>query len=294
VVAVRLGAGIPIALALGAAAAGPWVLAAIALAGLLALCSRWTVPSAQSTVDSATRRIRTLAGLARVAVFASAFGVYLFPAHSGLAAPALVVVVTAADLAGVSLPPALRRWILGWLLIAAGVLIALCLVIAPADAPAPVGTPSAGGLLLATAVMFPLLVPGREKAVWGWICGSTAVAMAIAAAALYQLGPVRLGLSVTSLRDLLAAADAAELNSLLTIVVALATVPAALTTFTEARTGVADGLRGERAPATLACGIVAAVAASLAGPAIALVLAGVLAFAEVLAGLAARYREKCD
>jgi hypothetical protein len=294
VVAVRLGAGIPIGLAVGAAAAGSWVLAAIALAGLLALCSWWTVRSAQSTVDSATRRIRTFAGLARVAFFAAAFGVYVVPAHPGLAAAALVAAVTVADLAGAFLPAAVRRWIVGTLVLAAAVLIALCLVISPATAPAPVETPSAGGLLLATAVMFPLLTPGRERAGWVWVCGSAAVAMAVTAAALYQLGPVRLGLSVTSLRDLLAAADAADLGPLLTIVVVLATVPAALSTFTEARTGVADGPLRARMPMTLACGLVSAVLAVLAGPAVALVLAAGLAFAEVLAGLVARYREKGD
>jgi hypothetical protein len=269
VVAVRLGAGILIALAVGAAAAGPWVLAAIALAGILAFGALRS-PVAGSP---AGRWTRAFAGLARVVVFASAFGAYVFPGSPGLAAAALVVVVTAAGLAGVSLPDLARRWVAGALLLAAGVLVALCLAIRPVDVVAPLGPPPPGGLLLATLVMFPLLTrrPG-PRAAW-WIGGSTAVALAVAAAAIYQLGPDRLGFAVTSLRDLLSAADAAALGPL------LSTVPAALSSFTEAKSEVTASV-----PVTLACGLGAAVAAAFAGPVVALALAAALAFAEILAG----------
>jgi hypothetical protein len=279
VVAVRLGAGVLIALAVGAAAAGPWVLVAIALAGLLAIGALRT-PVADGP---ASRWTRALAELARVVVFASAFGAYVFPGSPGLAAAALVVVVTAASLAGVSLPGAARRWIAGALLLAAGVLVAVCLAIRPVDVVAPLEPPPPGGLLLATLVMFPLLTRRpRPRAAW-WIGGSVAVALAVAAAALYQLGPDRLGFSVTSLRVLLSAADAADLVPLLTIVVVLATVPAALVAFTEAKAEVANTV-----PVTLACGIGAAVAALFAGPVVALAIAAALAFGEIVAG----YREK--
>lgn len=272
---VRLGAGILIALAAGAAAAGPWVLGAIALSGVLAACSPRAAP-APGWVTASAR-------LGRVSVFASAFGVYVFPVAPGLAGAGLVLLVTAAASAGVSVPDLLRRWIAGVLVLAAVVLVALCLAIRPVDVIAPLGAPSAGGLLLAVVVMFPLLArPSREGAIW-WVGGSTAVALAIAAVALYQLGPVRLGLSATSLRDLLAAADAGQLGPLLTVVAVLATVPAALTEFTEA----ADGLPRGR---TLACGIGAAVVTALVSPVVVLILAGLLAFAEVFAGFAARYR----
>ena len=271
----RLGAGILIALAVGAATAGPWVLAAIALAGILAFGALRS-PVAGSP---AGRWTRAFAGLARVVVFASAFGAYVFPGSPGLAAAALVVVVTAAGLAGVSLPDLARRWVAGALLLAAGVLVALCLAIRPVDVVAPLGPQPPGGLLLATLVMFPLLTrrPG-PRAAW-WIGGSTAVALAVAAAAIYQLGPDRLGFAVTSLRDLLSAADAAALGPLLTLVVVLSTVPAALSSFTEAKSEVTASV-----PVTLACGLGAAVAAAFAGPVVALALAAALAFAEILAG----------
>jgi hypothetical protein len=120
------------------------------------------------------------------------------------------------------------------------------------------------------------------------------VALAVTVAALHQLGPVRLGLSPRPMLDVLAAADARPLTPLLMVVVVLATVPAALVTFTEA-TGTATGRsRHERRSVTVACGISAAVIAGLAGPAGALVLAASSAFAEVLTGLPARYRARRD
>jgi hypothetical protein len=277
VVGVRLGAGILIALAVGVAAAGPWVLVAIAVAGLLA--------AGALRAEPAPGWVTASAGLARVSVFGWAFGAYVFPAYPGLAAAVLVLVVMAAALAGVTVPDVLRRWISGVLVVAAAVLVALCLAVRPVSVLAPVEAPSAGGLLLAVVVMFPLLVRARRPGAVRWIAGSALVALAVAAVALYQLGSVRLGLSATSLRDLLAAADAVQLGPLLTVVAALATISAALTGFTEA---VAD-LPRER---TLVGGIVAAAFAAFAGPVILLVLAALLALAEVFAGVTARYRDR--
>jgi hypothetical protein len=279
VVAVRLGAGVLIALAVGAAAAGPWVLMAIALAGLLALGALRT-PVADGP---AGRWTRALAELALVVVFASAFGAYVFPGSPGLAAAALVVVVMAVSLAGISPPDYARRWIVVALVVSAVLLVALCLAIRPVTVVAPLDPPPPGGLLLATLVMFPLLTRRPSpRAAW-WICGSTAVALAMAAAALYQLGPDRLGLSVTSMHEVLSAADAADFLPLLTIVAGLATVPAALVSCTAAKAEVASTV-----PVTLACGIGAAVAAAFAGPVVALAVAAALAFGEIVAG----YREK--
>jgi hypothetical protein len=281
VVGVRLGAGLLIALAVGAAAAGPWVLVSIALAGLLAFAAL----RAPVVTGPATLWTRGLAELARVVVFATAFGAYVVPESPGLAAAALVVVVTAVSFAGISLPDYARRWIVVALVLMALLLIALCLAIRPVSVVAPLEPPPPGGLLLATLVMFPLLTrPPSARAAW-WIGGSTAVALGVAAVALYQLGPNRLGLSVTSLRELLSAADAADFVPLLTVVAVLATVPAALSDFTEARTDF-----GHAVPRTLVLGLVAAVAAAFAGPVIALAVAAALAFGEVVAG----YREKRD
>ena len=273
----RLGAGILIVLAVGAAAAGPWLLAAIVVSGLLA--------AGALSAGPAPGWVTASAGLARVCVFAWAFGAYVVPGAPGLAAAVLILVVTAAALAGVPVPDVVRRWISGVLVLAAAVLVALCLAIRPVTVFAPVGAPSAGGLLLAVVVMFPLLVRARRPGAIWWIAGSAVVALAVAAVALYQLGPVRLGLSATSLRDLLAAADAVQLGPLLTVVAALATISAALTGFTDAVAGLPRGH-------TMLGGVVAAALAASVGPVILLVLAALLAFAEVFAGVAARYRDR--
>jgi hypothetical protein len=293
---VRLGAGVLIALAVGAEAAGPWVLAGIALAGLLALGSLWTVQSGHAagnaTGSVAGRAVGAAADLARVAVFASAFSAYLLPSQPGLAASALVAGVAAADLVGVRVPDGLRRWITITLVLAAAVLVGLCVAISPVRVAIATGAPSVPGVLLATAVMFPLLMPDRREHGVGRVCGSTVVALAVAGAALYQLGPERLGLSPAPLLDVLAAADASAVAPLLTVVVVVATVPAALTTFTEAAIRLADGAARERRSITVACGVVTAAVAALAGPAIGLVLAAALTVAELLIGFAARYGER--
>jgi hypothetical protein len=288
VVRVRLGAGLLIALAVGAAAAGPLLPAGIALAGLLALGSLWAVPPGRRAGNPAG----AMASLARVTVFASAFGGYLVPGRPGLAAAGLVAGVLAADLVGVRLPDGPRRWITVTLVLAAAVLIGVCVAISPVRVAMPTQAPSVPGVLLATAIMFPLLIPDRQAlAVWR-ICGSTMVALAVAGVALYQLGPERLGLSPTSLLELLAAADASALAPLLTVVVVVAAVPAALTTFTEASSRLADRTGREVRATKVICGVLTAAVAALACPAIALVLAATLTFAEVLIGLVARYGER--
>jgi hypothetical protein len=300
VVGVRLGAGVLIALAVGAEAAGPWVLAGIALAGMLALGSLWTVQSGHSagnatgnaTGSVAGRAVGAAADLGRVVVFASAFGAYLLPGKPGLAAPALVAGVVAADLVRVRLPDELCRWITITLVLTAAVLVGLCVAISPVRLAGANGAPSVTGVLLATAIMLPLLVPDRRERGVRRVCGSTAVALAVAGAALYQLGPKRLGLSPTPLLDVLAAADASAVAPLLIVVVLLATVTAALTTFTEATTRLADAAARERRSTTVACGVVTAAMAALAGPAIALVLAGALTSAELFISLATRYSKR--
>ncbi|WP_052371786.1 hypothetical protein [Amycolatopsis taiwanensis] len=279
-----LGAGLLVALAAGAAVAGWWLLAGIALAGLLAglqVAGSATVhPRAEWLLDGA----RTAARLAGVPLFAAAFAGYLVPRYSALTALGVVLLVTAVDAAGFTLPRPARGWLLGVLLAAAAGLVAVCLAIPPA--PAVGGTPPFSGAFAAAAVFFPLLTGGRgrggqgRKKAW-WLAGSVAVALAVCAAALYQMGGVRLGLSRVPLRDLLAAGDAQALLPLLAGVVVIATVPAALGALAQARARFSV-----RPVASMACGAVAAVGAVLLEPVEALLLAAALALAEVLvAGL---------
>jgi hypothetical protein len=284
VAGVRLGAGFLIALAVGAAAAGTWVLVAIAVAGALAAVARWAVPAGQTRE---VRALATAAGLARVAVFGEVFGVYLFPLHRGIAAAVLVLAVAAADLAGLRLPEWPRKWITGALALAALVLVALCVAIPPVSSSSGMSSSglSAGGVLLAVVVMFPWLLPDRPEHSLRRVAGATAIALVVAGAALYQLGPIRLGLSTDSMRDLLAAADAESLAPVLAVVVVLATVSAALGTFGDARTE-----SGGDTVTLVVCAVVTAAVAGFATPVAALVLAAGLAVARVLVELPARYR----
>lgn len=269
VAGVRLGAGLGIALAAGAAAGGWWLPAGVALAGVLVLC----VPRAElpPRVAPLTEGARLMARLGLVPVFASAFAVYLLPEYRAPAAVGVVLVVTVVDAFGLSLPRFVRGWILGILLVGAASLVALCLAIAPERGVG--GGPGVTGLFAAAAVLFPLLERRKPDR---WLVGTVVVAAAVCVAALYQLGPVRLGLSHAPLRDLLAAVDGQAIEPLMAGVVVIAALPAALGALTQARGTL------PRPVNSVLCGLLAAVGAALLEPVQALLVAAALALAEVL------------
>lgn len=281
----RLAGGLLIALAVGTSGADYWVLAAAVFAAVLAVAAEALLPPVGGTRPE--RIASSVSRLGLVLVLATTFGQYLFPAAPGAAAAVFAVAVAVADLAGVRLGDYAARWVTGLSLAAAASLIAICVGIPPLAqfiAPDP---PSAPGLGLAVLVLLPFLLPRRPGA--GRAAAVGTVAVAITAVALYQLGPVRLGLSATSFRELLAAADAVSLLPVLTVVVAVVTVPVAVDAFTDGR----ERLSPERPKATLACGLIVAVAAAFAGPVVALGLAGVGTLAElVLRVRARRYRAR--
>ncbi|MFE5572132.1 hypothetical protein ACFQ68_44495 [Amycolatopsis japonica] len=283
----RLAGGLLIALAVGTSGADYWVLVAVVVAAVLAVAAEALLPPLGDTRPE--RIAGSVSRLGLVLVFATTFGQYVFPSAPGAAAAVFAAVVTVADLAGVRLGDYAARWVTGLSLAAAVSLIAICVGIPPLAqfiAPDP---PSVPGLGLAVLVLLPFLLPRRPGA--GRAAAVAAVAVAITAVALYQLGPIRLGLSATSFRELLAAADAVSLLPVLTVVAAVVTVPVAVDAFTEGR----ERLSPERPKATLACGLIVAVAAFFAGPVVALALAGVGTLAElVLRVRARRYRSKSD
>lgn len=221
-----LGAGILGALAVAAAGAGWWLLGGMALAALLAEGARRSVGEPRGRTALA---LRAASRLALVVLFATVFVAYATPTYPVAAALGFVGLVVIALATGVRVSAPARKWLTGALLVAAMAFVALSVAIAPASPPA-VTAPEPAGFLLSAAVLFPLFAGLRGSR----LALGAAVVAVVAAAALYQLGPVRLGLSPTSLRDVLAAADATALQPVLVAVVVLATVPAALIAFDDA------------------------------------------------------------
>ncbi|MBE1497427.1 hypothetical protein H4696_004527 [Amycolatopsis lexingtonensis] len=273
----RLGGGLLVLLAAGAAGAGWWLLAGLVLAAVAAGASARVPEPGDALVD---RVVVALARLAETTVYAIAFGAYVFPAHRELAAAAFVVVVAGAGFAGLKVPTIVVR-IAGGLLLAAGlVLVVVCVAVPPVGTADGLRPPDFAGVLVAAVLALPFLRPrGREHAgLRVLLLGAVAVLAAFAA--LYQLGAVRLGLSLTSLRDLLAAADADALQPLLTAVAVVATVVPALAAGVEVRTRA--GVPG------LAGLAVAAVAAYFLPVLPVLVAAGLVTVTELLLGVRAR------
>ncbi|WP_410568940.1 hypothetical protein [Amycolatopsis sp. cmx-4-61] len=273
----RLGGGLLVALAAGAAGAGWWLLAGLVLAAIAAGVTAGLPEPGDTLVD---RVAVAVARLAEVAVYAIAFGAYVFPAHRALAAAAFAVVVAGAGFAGPKLPTIVVRAVGGLLLAAGAALVAVCVAVLPVGTSDGLRPPDFAGVLVAAVLVLPFLRPaGRGRAgLRALLLGAVAVLAAFAA--LYQLGAVRLGLSPTSLRDLLSAADADALQPLLTAVAVVATVVPAFAAGTEvrARTGL-PGLAGLAA---------AAAAASLLPVLPALVIAGLAAVIELLLRVRAR------
>ncbi|WP_033295550.1 hypothetical protein [Amycolatopsis jejuensis] len=269
----RLAGALLVVLAAGAAGAGYWLLAGVVIAALVAAGA---VRLPMLGDGQADRWVGGISRLAQVVVLALAFGAYVFPQQPAYAAAGLVVFVAAADFAGLRLPELLVKWLLGLLLVAAAVLVALCLAVAPVAKAGGIGAPNVAAIVVAAVIVLPFLVSdGRST---GRALALGLVAVVVTVVVLLQLGPVRLGLSGTAFRDLLYAADAGQLQSLLTVVVVLATVPAALTTFTDAReryapSGELPGFAG---------GLGAAVAAVFVPVWVAVLVAGLGTVAELV------------
>ncbi|RBM20055.1 hypothetical protein DI005_14475 [Prauserella sp. PE36] len=272
----QVGAGILGALAVAASAAGWWLLGGAVLAAALAFCAQWTVPEPEGRGATIHRGLRSGARIASVAFYASVFAAYSVPGSAWLGACVFVLLVTAADAAGVGIGDYWRRWIAGLLVVAGVAFVAVSVAIAPAGPTGEPSWPGVPGLLLAGAVLFPLLTGLDSRR----LATGAVLVVAVAAAALYQLGPVRLGLSVSSLRDALAAANAEALQPLLGGVVVLAIMPAALLALTEARQ---DLRPHRRLVGTAACGLASAVLAVVLTPVGALFVAAAFALAQAFA-----------
>lgn len=295
-----LGAGLLIGLAAGAAAGGWWLPGGIALAAAVAGLAVWRRPA-----ELPALRLAVLISLA--AMTASTFAVYLVPAQPVLASSTVIALMTAALLTGAEVRSFGRRLLAGVLLAAAAVFVAVCFAIGRPGSgdywavytpdlampfqtrPMPVpGLPGPAGVLSAAVVLFALfttLTPDLPRRTQLLRIGAGAgVAVAVAAAALYQLGAFRLGLSPTTLRDVLAAAEASGLGTLLDALVVVVTVPVLLMLLTAARDELAKVWQAPSAARTVVAGALAALLAAVLVPAIALVVASTFALGATLLG----------
>lgn len=288
-------AGLFIILAVAASWAGWWLLAAVVLAGCLAWVARRSTP--RGRVGELLAAVREWL-LFVVSVTVPAAYLASAPTSVGTAEVAylavvagVVLVAVAADALGANSSDRTSRWPVVLFGVAAAAFVAVCLAIPPAPQPITDSDPfSPFGLLVATTVVLPWLMgldPVR-------LAVGTVAGLAVGAAALYQLGPIRLGLSVTSLRDVLAAADAAALTSMLIAVAALAGLTSAvgcagrLRQAGERLTG--GGNTGRWGGAALVAVGGAAIWAAVLGPVSAVLLAGAVALTEVVHGLTGRRR----
>ncbi len=241
--AAALGGGALLTSGPAAAAAGWWSLAALALAGLVALLTAVSFAdlAAQSSPASVFAHVRTRLGvlpgrLAGVlacagwtvagATVAGAMGAYLWPARPRLAAVALVAAVLVAVLARWRpTPPA--RWLIFvvtmvtmLVFIVAGLAIDPVAQAVPTD-PGVSGADDPTGVLTAAGVLsFGFLNADRVRSprtAAGTVVAVAAMSGLVLWTALRQLGGPRLALSPTPLRDALAAADGAAIDPLLTL-----------------------------------------------------------------------------
>lgn len=222
--AAMLGAGLLVGIAPASSAAGGWMLAGLVLAALVA------VVCGLSTSERTTP-LATLGRTAGAVAIAGAFGRYVLPEHPIVAAVMLLGVATMLIALGFRSP----RWLIraGVLAVLAmlAVFVAACLAIEPppnaAVADDPAGLPAATAFLIFAFLGTDrkLRAPRHRMIAIGV---ALVVYLAVAGAALYQLGGARLGFSPVPLRDALAAADASGLDPVLSVGAALAAVLALL------------------------------------------------------------------
>ncbi|MGQ0842050.1 hypothetical protein [Actinokineospora sp.] len=241
-----LAAGALLTFSLAAAEAGWWSLAAVVLAGLVALLTACSLAdlAAQSGPGGGYPHVRNrlgavpgrLAGVLELGgrlvagtAVAGAAGAYLLPGQPIVAAVGLVVVARAVAVGGFRPSRAVARVTAAVVIVTLGVFVAVAFAIEPAGQVAAVepgapGSDDPTGLLAAAGLLFFGFLGFERVAASGarlrtglvTVVAVAAGALLVGFAALRQLGGPRLAYSPTPLRDALAAADGAALDPLLT------------------------------------------------------------------------------
>jgi APA family basic amino acid/polyamine antiporter len=290
-VAASFGAGLFLGLAPAASLAGRWLL--VAFLGAAVVGSVAVLSTSDRPIETLPLRLRrfgfvlgTVGRLAAAVAIAGTVATYLTP----LAALGVVVAATAA--AAVGLPPVVTRVatvvVLGVLL----VVVVACFAIAPAAPPvaaddggSPLGVLAAAGLLSVCFFGVERGAGGRRGVVV--VLGVVAIGcLAVAGAALHQVGAPRLAISPAPLRAVLAAADASAVEPLLLVGLVVGCGFALL--------GVLRGLRVSGVPRVrlaVAGGAATAFGALLVPPTAALAAAAVLLLGDaVFRAIAVRHR----
>lgn len=222
------GAGLFLALAPASALAGWWLVPAMVLAAAVAVLFALSTPDSSPSWPAPL--VGILGRIAAAAAAATAFGRYALPGRPEVGAVTLVIVVTAVVLLAPPLPGAVER-VAAVLVVGVLVVVAVaCFTIAPVDlAVAPPadasGADTAAGMFPAAVLLFlcfigsPSSVRRERLAV---ITIVLVVSLAVAIAALWQLGGERLAISRVPLRDAMAAADASGADGLLAVGVTVA------------------------------------------------------------------------
>ncbi|GHH52616.1 APC family permease [Lentzea cavernae] len=254
-----LGAGVFAGFAPAASLAGWWVLPALAISALAALCSAFSTADqsraypdigggygyvrAQLGVWPArmTASAHLLGRAAMAAAVALMFGAYLVPDRPVVGALALVVTTTLLGAAGFRFTAGVSALVSVVVLGVLALVVASSFSIAPVPSVGEAGTVNelvgvAGLMFMAFTGFERITAPHRGErphspavlkiAIPVLIGLSFAVFLAVGAGVLRQLGSARLALSPAPLRDALVAADAAALVPLVQIAAAVAGVAA--------------------------------------------------------------------
>ncbi|TDD53894.1 APC family permease [Saccharopolyspora elongata] len=260
-----LGAGVFVAPAPAAAAAGPWLPFGLLIALAAVVCSAsstayqseaYRVPGAayvcvrarMGVVPSRVGASAYLAGqVAGMAAIARVLGDFFLPSAAPQVAAAALLLVVLSATAGLRIRGA-AAWI--WLVLTVAVLglvVVTCFAIEPVP-PIPAGRPlsdSAVGITGAAAVLFfaflgfeRLTAPAAEQDRFAWtsmkrgivisLVALVVVLSAVTAALVHQLGWSRLALSPMPVREVLTAAAAADLAPLVGVGAAVALLPVLL------------------------------------------------------------------
>jgi hypothetical protein len=272
---VRLAGGLVIALAVAASLAGSGLAIAAGIAVLLALLAalvpdpygrpawdrEWVGPP---WAEKRIRRVRMVALLPLIAVYAHAFAAYVVPDYPQIASAGLVLIAVALNGSAIWISAPIRMMVLGLLIVGTVVLAGFSFGHSPGNTPP--GEPKPWwAIALAALVLFPLLVPKPGALLWGRFIVSTLLGVALGISTVHQLGT---GLSFTFLKDLLVAAQGASLGTVLVVFVGIATVTAAIDTVADAELEFLDWEEWVAILATIALAV-------FAGPVVLLITAGV-------------------